>query len=618
MFRKFLLNLNFRSIHFKVPAIFGLLFLVSFQLVGVFFTRQLETQLIQNFETQVTGQTNFLANSATAVLQEINKEKRIEKSSELFQATQGQNILNIQIVDKHNEVVDVASQVNRDVVGKLTEEPDVKEVLLTGASKKYQYSSSEGNQTILRVIMPVMSQDRTLMGVVVVDANISSVYVQLQEISSLFLNVMVIALFATVAIAFVISSRGIAKPVSEIKNKTEKIAEGEYDSGDVTVYGNDELGTLANSINNLAIRIKEANASIEAERQRLDSVLKHMSDGVVATDRRGNVVIINEAALRLLDTNEEDVINASIMDVFGIRQKYTYRQLLQTQDELILSSVSEGEETIIRGEFSVIQRESGFISGLVCVLSDITEQEKIDRERKEFVSNVSHELRTPLTSIRSYTEALIDGTWKDDVLAPNFLEVIQFEANRMIRMVADLLNLSKMDAGIQKLELEMIDVTKLLNRILDRFDMLLSTEDYAHKSHKIVREVKNHTLWVEADQDKLTQVIDNIMDNAIKYSPDGGTITCRLVETDDNIVVSVTDQGLGISRKALPHIFKRFYRVDKARSRAQGGTGLGLAISKEVITLHGGNVWVTSQENKGSTFFISLPKVTFYGDEEEW
>ncbi|WP_373762626.1 ATP-binding protein, partial [Jeotgalibaca porci] len=277
----------------------------------------------------------------------------------------------------------------------------------------------------------------------------------------------------------------------------------------------------------------------------------------------------------------------------------------------------EKDESILQGEFSIIQRETGFISGLVCVLTDITEQEKVEQERRNFVSNVSHELRTPLTSVKSYTEALQDGFWKDEDVAPNFLQVISTETDRMIRMVTDLLHLSRMDQGNMQLELEYVSMNDLFTHILDRFDMMLLSEAYREKNYKIVRDFTQRTLWVEIDQDKITQVIDNIMNNAIKYSPDGGSVTCRLMETHNSVVLSVTDEGMGIPPKDLNHIFERFYRVDKARARSMGGTGLGLAISREVLGLHGGRIWATSVENKGSTFFISLPYESF-DDEEEW
>ena len=345
-----------------------------------------------------------------------------------------------------------------------------------------------------------------------------------------------------------------------------------------------------------------------------------MSDGVLATDRRGNVTIVNNMALQLLGVEHDDeLIGKSIIDVLDIRHDYTVRQLVNSeQKEMILDMSNSGSNLILNAYFSPIQRESGFVSGLVCVLHDVTSQQKEEQERKEFVSNVSHELRTPLTSVKSYVEALSDGAWQDKEIAPQFLKVVQDETERMIRMINDLLSLSRMDAGTTKLNLEYVNINELFNYILNRFDMIIKKEeDPKKKKYTIERFFTKKDLWVEIDTDKFTQVIDNIMNNAIKYSPDGGVITARLLETHNHVIMSISDQGLGIPRKDLSHIFDRFFRVDKARSRKQGGTGLGLAISKEVVNMLGGQIWVDSVEGKGSTFYISLPYVP-YEEGDEW
>ena len=293
---------------------------------------------------------------------------------------------------------------------------------------------------------------------------------------------------------------------------------------------------------------------------------------------------------------------------------------MENQEDILVDMSDAGHDLILNAYFSLIQRESGFISGLVCVLHDVTEQQKVDRERRQFVSNVSHELRTPLTSMKSYLEALNDGAWQNPEIAPTFLKVTQDETDRMIRMVNDLLSLSRMDSGTVKLEFELVNLNELFNYILDRFDMMLKkdsndTKETKGKNYTIKRDFTKRDLWVEIDTDKFIQVVDNIMNNAIKYSPDGGVITCRLLETHNHVIMSITDQGLGIPRKDLGHIFDRFFRVDKARSRAQGGTGLGLAISKEVIEMHHGKIWVDSIEGKGSTFYISLPYEEYEGED---
>ena len=468
-------------------------------------------------------------------------------------------------------------------------------------------------------MLNVSSNNNAVVGAIYTRADMASVYDSVNNVVVIFASASLIAIVIGMFLAIIVSS-SITKPIEEMKRQTARIARGDY-SGHVHQYGNDELGQLAQAVNNLSIRVEETQELSESERRRLDSVLSHMSDGVIATDRRGGITIVNDMAMNYLDISEGEVLGKSILDILDIRNQYTLRDLLEKQDEVVLDMSGE-KDLILNAYFSVIQRESGFISGIVCVLHDVTEQQKIDRERKQFVSNVSHELRTPLTSMRSYIEALNDGAWRDEKVAPEFLKVTQDETDRMIRMINDLLSLSRMDSGTVKLDLELVNINGLVNYILDRFDMMLKkdkidTRDIKTKNYTIKRDFTKRDLWVELDTDKFIQVVDNIMNNAIKYSPDGGVITCRLLETHNNVILSISDQGLGIPKKDLGHVFDRFFRVDKARSRAQGGTGLGLAISKEVIELHHGRIWVDSVEGKGSTFYISLPYEE-YSEEDLW
>lgn len=605
------------SIHFKIPMLFIFLLLVSLQLIGAYFIRELETKMISNFDSQMSLNAGFLEKTLQPILMDDDAEKLETSVQTILSDFTGANILETQVLDEQGYILGINDQTLQSLIGTKSTDRDVQQVILLDAPSSYQYVKEDTNSRVLKNISPIYSTDNTgtLIGVLVMESNIESVYSQMSQTVSIFLNASVVAIIITVVLAVIIS-RGITRPISEMRRQTANIADGDY-SGKVTVYGADELGELAETINDLSYKVKDAQETTESERQRLDSVLRHMTDGVLATDRRGKIIIINSRATDLLSISQDKAIGQSIMKVLKLGEKFTFRQLLETQDELILNIPTEDQDTILRGEFSVIQRESGFISGLVCVLSDITEQEKVEQERRSFVSNVSHELRTPLTSVKSYTESLIDGAWEDKDIAPEFLKVISTETDRMIRMITDLLNLSRMDQGKQELNLEFVSINELVAHIIDRFEMVLKSEQYRNKKYKIERDFTQRTLWVEIDQDKFIQVIDNIMNNAIKYSPDGGKITCRLMETHNSVVISITDEGLGIPRKDIGHVFDRFYRVDKARARSMGGTGLGLAISKEVVQLHGGKIWVTSVENKGSTFFISLPYIPM-DEEDEW
>ena len=392
--------------------------------------------------------------------------------------------------------------------------------------------------------------------------------------------------------------------LKQLNQKIKDLIAGDY-SQVLDMQGNTEITNITNNLNDLSEVIRLTQENLEQESKRLHSILSYMTDGVLATNRRGQITMINDMAKRQLGVESDDALNQNILELLKIEDEYELRDLItQSPEMMIYSQNVNGEYISLRVRFALIRRESGFISGLVAVLHDTTEQEKEERERRLFVSNVSHELRTPLTSVKSYLEALDEGALYEPV-APDFIKVSLNETNRMMRMVTDLLHLSRIDNATSHLDVELINFTAFITFILNRFDKMRSQEQ--EKKYELVRDYPITSVWIEIDTDKMTQVIDNILNNAIKYSPDGGKITVSMKTTDDQMILSISDQGLGIPKEDLPKIFDRFYRVDKARSRAQGGTGLGLAIAKEIIKQHNGFIWAKSEYGKGSTFTIVLP-----------
>ena len=608
----------YQSIHFKIALVFALMLMLTLEIVGAVFVRQLERQNISNFKQQIELP-SYIDNSLATQLGRKNTKKANRQIREILTEVNNNNISEIRVVDSKGIIRGSSNANNQSIVGQRTTDNTVKNVLATNRShNKNIYDNSNHNRYYVNVV-PLLSNNNTnnVVGAVYMRASLESVYSTINNISLIYVFAALITIVIGLGIT-VVFSREITRPIEEMRKQTLRIARGDY-TGRVAVMGNDELGQLAGAITNLSVRVEESQEISEAEQRRLNSVLSHMSDGVLATDRQGNITVVNETALQLLELDDEDsVIGKSLLDILGIRQNYTMRELVDDDVQQVLIDNSDSSGMILSAYFSTIQRESGFVSGFVCVLHDVTSQQKEDQERKQFVSNVSHELRTPLTSVKSYVEALSDGAWKDQEIAPQFLKVVQDETDLMIRMINYLLSLSRMDSGKVKLNLEYVNIKELFNYILDRFDMIIKKEkDPDQKKYTIQRNITKKDLWVEIDTDKFTQVIDNIMNNAVKYSPDGGVITARLMETKNHVIMSISDQGLGIPRKDISHIFDRFFRVDKARSRKQGGTGLGLAISKEVVNLLGGQIWVDSIEGKGSTFYISLPYVP-YDEGDEW
>ena len=403
--------------------------------------------------------------------------------------------------------------------------------------------------------------------------------------------------------------------LKQINQKIKDLIAGDY-SQVLDMQGSSEITNITNNLNDLSEVIRLTQENLEQESKRLHSILSYMTDGVLATNRRGKITMINDMAKKQLGVQKEDVLNKSILELLKIEDEYELRDLITQIPELMIDSQdANGEYLSLRVRFALIRRESGFISGLVAVLHDTTEQEKEERERRLFVSNVSHELRTPLTSVKSYLEALDEGALCETV-APDFIKVSLDETNRMMRMVTDLLHLSRIDNATSHLDVELINFTAFITFILNRFDQIRGQDE--EKKYELVRDYPITSVWIEIDTDKMTQVIDNILNNAIKYSPDGGKITVTMKTTDDQMILSISDQGLGIPKQDLPRIFDRFYRVDRARSRAQGGTGLGLSIAKEIIKQHNGFIWAKSEHGKGSTFTIVLPYDKDAVKEEVW
>lgn len=608
----------FSSIHFKIALVFTLTLLVTLELVGALFVKRLEQQNLATFRTQIALPA-YVNDSLTQQLISTDQTKANSDIHTILTSINNASISEIEVIDSSGIIRGTSDINSQDEVGQKTTDANVKAALAGGKYTKNPIEERSGvrYQVVVKPLVSSSGGESNIIGVVEVRASLETTYDNLNHISLIYFSASLLAVVLGVVMAVIIS-RSLTKPIAEINDRTTRIAQGDY-SGGILVRSNDEIGQLAENVNALAVRIEETTNSTEFERRRLDSVLEHMTDGVIATDRRGSINIINTAALQMTGMEDSNVaLGQSILEVLQIADRYNLRELLDNQDELLLDFSNEERQLIIRAYFSLIQRASGFISGLVIVLHDVTEQQRIEEERRQFVSNVSHELRTPLTSVKSYVDALQEGAIEDPEVAKSFLAVAQDETTRMIHMINDLLELSRMDSGTMKLETEYVNVGELFNYILNRFDMIIANDDKPEKYYTIKREITNSQIWVELDTSKFTQVVDNIMNNAIKYSPDGGVITARMIDRKTEVVLSITDQGLGIPKKDLGHIFDRFFRVDKARSRAQGGTGLGLAISKEIIERFGGKIWVDSSEGKGSTFSISLPYEAYDPAEDEW
>ncbi|EGQ0119841.1 TPA: cell wall metabolism sensor histidine kinase WalK, partial [Listeria monocytogenes] len=589
------------------------LIIVAMQVIGAYFVRELEGQLEKNFQDSITNSITLLDYNAREEIIK-NSDNSVKLQNDIREllvdySRASSNLIEVRIVDDKGKILGTSNLNNQGIVGQKSNDPLVKRTLSLGTTsedKIYKDESNKNNRVWVNVSS--IKNKGQVIGAIYLVADIESVYKQVDDITNIFITGTLIAMIIT-AVLGILLSRTITKPIIEMKRQAYAMARGNY-SRKVKVYGVDEIGELADSFNTLTKRVQEAQAMTEGERRKLSSVLAYMTDGVIATDRRGKVILINTPAEKMLRVKHESANGRSIIDVLDIGDTYQFEDLMEVDGSLTMDRSTLDKPYVLRANFSVIQRETGFNNGVIAVLHDITDQEKVDQERRDFVSNVSHELRTPLTSMHSYLEALSDGAWEDKEIAPRFLEVTQNETERMIRLVNDLLKLSRMDGGREQLEKSFVNFTDFFNHIIDRFEMM-KKETIMFKRH-----IPREPVIIEIDEDKVMQVLDNIISNANKYSPDGGRISFYLKKFEDEIEVSIADEGLGVPDEDLANVFDRFFRVDKARSREMGGTGLGLAIAREVIEAHGGRIWAERNKTKGTIIKFTLP----YSDlpEDDW
>lgn len=603
----------FQSVQFKLVIMYLLLIIVAMQVIGAYFVRELEGQLEKNFQDSITNSITLLDyNAREEIIKNSDNSVKLQNDIREFlvdYSRASSNLIEVRIVDDKGKILGTSNLNNQGIVGQKSNDPLVKRTLSLGTTsedKIYKDESNKNNRVWVNVSS--IKNKGQVIGAIYLVADIESVYKQVDDITNIFITGTLIAMIIT-AVLGILLSRTITKPIIEMKRQAYAMARGNY-SRKVKVYGVDEIGELADSFNTLTKRVQEAQAMTEGERRKLSSVLAYMTDGVIATDRRGKVILINTPAEKMLRVKHESANGRSIIDVLDIGDTYQFEDLMEVDGSLTMDRSTLDKPYVLRANFSVIQRETGFNNGVIAVLHDITDQEKVDQERRDFVSNVSHELRTPLTSMHSYLEALSDGAWEDKEIAPRFLEVTQNETERMIRLVNDLLKLSRMDGGREQLEKSFVNFTDFFNHIIDRFEMM-KKETIMFKRH-----IPREPVIIEIDEDKVMQVLDNIISNANKYSPDGGRISFYLKKFEDEIEVSIADEGLGVPDEDLANVFDRFFRVDKARSREMGGTGLGLAIAREVIEAHGGRIWAERNKTKGTIIKFTLP----YSDlpEDDW
>ncbi len=585
----------YKSIQWKTVIIFLLLILLAMQVIGAYLLQSLEGYYIENFAENLA----LRARDIGAFLQRyMGEDADVEYIQERLQSYgTSQRIF---LVDE-NGIVIASSQEGSPLVGQRLLLRDEVSAALGGQRAGAQRVDNETGEQYYHLAVPIV-REGTPIGAVYMIASLSDIYATLGDIKTILFSATLLALSITAILGFLLA-RTITGPIREITEKAALMAGGDFDQ-QIGVKSEDEIGRLASMFNYLTKRLKETIGEMENEKRKVEAIVTHMADGILALNRQRQLILMNQAAEEMLGADARSVNDRDLRRVFP--------QLDLTEEvEATLGGeanvttqlqIEEPEERILRAEFAPI-KQSGE-EGVVIVLQDITEQQKLEEMRKEFVANVSHELRTPITTIKSYVETLRDGALEERQVANRFLEVVNSEANRMTRMIEDLLELSRMDyqrADWPKREVDMVELVEEVRAKL--------LPQARHKDQKVTAHWQEGIPLVYGNRDKIQQVLINIVGNAMEFTPEEGRIRIVLDHGEEEVTVRVIDNGAGIPQEDLPRIFERFYRVDKARSRRLGGSGLGLAIAREIVLAHGGTIDIESQVGEGTEVYFTLPTV---------
>jgi len=475
--------------------------------------------------------------------------------------------------------------------------PEVKDALAYGVGESTRYSTTL-RQQMMYVAVPIYKQGE-LIGVARVALPLTAVENSVKHVTRIIIVSMVMTTILAVVAAWLIA-RTVTRPVQQLTKRAQKIATGELQQ-EVAVATKDEIGQLARAFNDMSSTLRATMENVSAEKNKLTNVLANMADGVIMTDVEGNVILANTAAGKFFGFKEADFLNKRLIEVVHDHEvDEILKKCLQTEKEHAVQFESGLTKRFLQA-IAVPLRGRVRLTGALILLQDLTELRNLQTMRRELVGNISHELRTPLASIKAMVETLQSGAMNDREAAQDFLSRIEGEIDHLTQMVAELTQLSRIEAGQAELKMEPVD----LNAVID--EVITEVIPLAEKQKIVIsKDLSPDLPSLPADKDRIHQTITNLVHNAIKFNRPDGKVTISTSYDSNSVSVSVSDTGIGIAEEDLPHIFERFYKTDKARSG--GGSGLGLAIAKHTIKAHGGEIWAESQEGKGSVFTFRLPR----------
>lgn len=481
-----------------------------------------------------------------------------------------------------------------------SDRPEIKEALQGKTGKSIRYSSTL-EIDMLYLAIPIIKNNQTL-GIARLSLPLTEVNKNISNLHKIIILATAIALVIASIISLIISLT-ITRPLQEMTKVSQKISKGDF-SKKLKILNQDEIGQLADSLNLMSEELENKIRIISEDKDKMKVVLSSVIEGIVAIDKEGRIILFNHALKNMIDCSSDRVLEKFHWEIIRNNQlNELLKETLQKGQALTREiTLFSPQEKIFHASANPLT-EKNKVWGAVVVLNDITEIKKLEKMRSEFVANVSHELRTPLTSIQGFVETLKEGAINDPEKAQYFLEIIEKQSNRLNNLIEELLQLSKIESQKIAMNLQSINLRDLIDKTISEFKKKIEQKD-----HKIKINISPQLPLVKADPEQFEVVFRNLLDNALKYTPDGGEIYISALEKAENIYIEIADNGIGISAEHLPRIFERFYRANKDRSRKLGGTGLGLAIVKHIVQAHQGTIGVESKPGKGSKFFFTLPK----------
>ena len=589
----------FRSLHMKLTLILLLLITSLMSVVAGFLTTSVSSFYINTFYQQMDGAFGAERREFVATLR---SEAANENGAELIQSVLEANagLLGIDYRTRNYFVLDGVSGEYLTGSAEASELPREQSVnLLTARTAVVQ-----GDETVvgdesditadyMDVAIPIMGGENAF--IIYILDNKDTVSGLNSQLFNIIMQAMIIGLLISILLSFLLS-KTMVDPIEKLTAGAERVAAGEFDS-ELPVESTDEIGILTGTFKEMAGVLQSTLAAMENERNKLDTLFLHMTDGVVAFDHDGHLIHCNPAANELLQrTVSADCTYEELLgDMHPFENILSLQRPNYVEDEL---TVGDRILELYLAPFS--DQAKG---GVLIVLHDVTEQHRNEERRKEFVANVSHELRTPLTNVRSYAETLQDGGGDiPQEMADSFLDIIINETDRMTHIVQDLLTLSRLDSGNAELSLSRFPFGDAIESVV-RANAINAKQ----RGHEFIYSEAESLPLIVGDRSRLEQVMMNVIGNAIKYTPDGGHIRVSAGALEETVWMEVSDDGIGIPEKDRERIFDRFYRVDKARSRESGGTGLGLSIAREIVHQHNGTIALVPHEGKGTTIRLTLP-----------